>query len=130
MSAEEGHWAARYIGVEWSRTNTCWHFCARVWAEVFGIVVPLIEIDGADARATRRLLSGAASDAGWLGVEQPAEGDAVLMARGARPCHVGIWLNLEGVLHCVEGAGGIFTPRARLADLGYRMVGVYRRGSE
>ncbi|WP_054008034.1 hypothetical protein [Cypionkella psychrotolerans] len=121
------HWASTYIGRPWSRSFTCWHFCALVWQERFGIAVPLIEIDGADPRATRRELSNSVERRGWVAVATPAEGDGVMMAKGAMPCHVGIWLSLGGVLHCVEGAGAIFTPTARLADLGYSICGTYRR---
>ena len=91
--------------------------------------MPLIEIDGADPRATRRELAHSVEKRGWAEVAVPVEGDGVMMAKGAMPCHVGIWLSLDGVLHCVEGAGAIFTPAERLADLGYRIVGTYRRGS-
>lgn len=119
---------ADYIGMRWTRDFTCWHFCAHVWEARFGIDVPLVEIDGADPRAARRELEQSAERRGWHEVTTPAEGDAVLMAQGARPCHVGIWLSLGGILHCVEGAGAIYTPRGRLSDLGYRVVGYYRRG--
>lgn len=121
------HWATRYIGTEWARDANCWHFCARVWAEHFSITVPLIEVDGADPRSTRRALAHSAERRDWVEVDGPAEGDGVMMAQGVQPCHVGIWLDLGGVLHCVEGAGAIFTPAERLADLGYRIVGSYRR---
>lgn len=119
------HWAVAYIGMPWTRAFTCWHFCALVWAERFGQSVPLPKIDGGDARATRRAL--AADKAGWAEVAAPQEGDGVLMAKGAHPCHVGIWLSLGGVLHCVEGAGVIFTRAERLTDMGYRIAGIYRR---
>ena len=121
------HWAAAYIGTEWARDANCWHFCARVWTERFSITVPLIEVDGDDPRATRRELAHSAERRGWAEVATPTEGDGVMMAKGAMPCHVGIWLALGGVLHCVEGAGAIYTPAERLADLGYRIVGTYRR---
>ena len=121
------HWAATYIGTEWARDANCWHFCAQVWAERFGITVPLIGVDGADPRAARRALDGSAERNGWTPVVWPVEGDGVMMAKGSRPCHVGIWLSLGGVLHCVEGAGAIFSPAERLADLGYHVVGYYRR---
>jgi hypothetical protein len=120
------HWAVAYIGMPWSRAFTCWHFCALVWKERFGMQVPLPEVDGGDPRAARRAL---AARAGWQEVDAPQEGDGVLMAKGLYPCHVGIWLSLGGVLHCVEGAGAIFTGPARLADLGYRISGYYRRAA-
>ena len=57
------HWAERYIGMPWTPQSNCWHFCARVWSEVFGIAVPLVDIDGADARAARRAFASSAEDA-------------------------------------------------------------------
>ena len=123
------HWAAAYIGTEWTRDATCWHFCARVWQEHFGIIVPLIDIDGADPRATRRELETSAERRGWAEVAAPAEGDGVMMAKGLRPCHVGIWLDLGGVLHCIAGAGSIYTPAERVVDLGYYIIGTYRRSA-
>jgi cell wall-associated NlpC family hydrolase len=129
MTAVNGHWAARYIGLPWTPAFTCWHFCARVWRDRFGVAVPLVEIDGRDARAARRAFEAEAGRQGWLEVTDPREGDAVLMAKGARPCHVGIWLALGGVLHCIEGNGAIYSPRHRLGDLGYRVVGFWRRAA-
>lgn len=120
------HWATGYIGAEWTRDDTCWHFAARVWREQFGISVPLLSLDGGDPRATRRALDGP-ERAAWGAVETPAEGDGVLMTKGARPCHVGIWIGLGGVLHSVQGAGVIYTPGERVPDLGYRVTGYYRR---
>jgi len=123
------HWASIYIGTEWARDANCWHFCARVWSERFGVTVPMIQVDGADPRATRRALDASPTRRGWFEVVIPIEGDGVMMAKGAMPCHVGIWLELGGVLHCIEGAGAIFTPAERLADLGYRITGTYRRAA-
>lgn len=128
MTQGGSHWAESYIGMPWTPQENCWYFCAQVWAEVFGIAVPLVEIDGADARAARRAFASSAQEAGWYLVTTPAEGDAVLMAQGARPCHVGIWLNLGGVLHSIEQSGVVFTASHRLGDLGYRILGFYRRG--
>lgn len=51
----------------------------------------------------------------------------VIMARGQRPCHIGIWIMPAIVLHAVEGVGGIATPLPRLGDLGYRLHGLWRR---
>ncbi|MDT8856423.1 hypothetical protein RNZ50_15625 [Paracoccaceae bacterium Fryx2] len=124
------HWAAEYIGAEWTRAETCWHFAARIWREQYGVRVPLVPIDGANARATRRMLDGSPERAAWAAVAVPMEGDAVLMAKGAHPCHVGVWITPPegpGVLHSVEGSGGIFTPLGALAAMGYRVAGYYRR---
>lgn len=122
------HWSSRYIGTEWDpRERHCWAFCRRVWAEHFGLEVPEMPFDGGDARAVRRAFAGDPEFACWHRVEAPTEGDAVVMAQGAHPAHVGIWLDLGGVLHSIAGSGGIYTPRVRLRDIGYRVTGCWRR---
>lgn len=121
------HWAQAYIGLPHDEAeNHCWAFCRRVWRERFGLEVPDMPMPAGDARAVRRAFEGHAERAAWLPTAPPQEGDAVLMAMGRWPCHVGIWLRLGGVLHSVAG-GSVFTPRARLSDLGYRVAGCYRR---
>lgn len=87
-------------------------------------------VDPQDARAVRHALGIPPEDAGWQGTDSPVEGNAVLMAKGARPCHVGIWIappSGAGVLHSVERSGVVFTSPQRLAGIGYRIIGTYRR---
>lgn len=129
------HWASGYIGQPWvAGVSDCWHFARRVWAERFGWDIPPVAADATDARACRRAFAVGHDGTGWMptaGVCAPVEGNAVLMAKGRHPCHVGIWIRpTEGpaCLHAVEGAGVICTPIARLADLGYGVVGIYRWG--
>lgn len=127
------HWAADYIGAPWVYGQSdCWHFARRVWRERFGIrVPPVIEDAGAPLKSRRAIRdSGEARD--WTQVRDPQEGDGVLMAKGSRPCHVGIWVVFDplgpgGILHSVEGAGVIYTDQAAVARLGYRIIGFYRR---
>lgn len=128
------HWAEPYLGTPWvAGTSDCWHFARRVWAERFGWDVPPVPVDAADPRAARRAFAVGYEGTGWApvtGVCAPAEGNAVLMAKGRWPCHVGVLVDLpEGpaVLHCVEGSGVIVTPLSRLGDLGFRVAGIYRR---
>jgi cell wall-associated NlpC family hydrolase len=120
------HWAERYIGTPWvAGDSDCWNLARRVWAEHFGQIVPVVAVDHASHLATRRAIRDAdLSD--WTQVLAPQEGDAVLMARGAAPCHVGIWLAFGAVLHSIEGCGVVCTPQRRLPDIGYRITGFYR----
>ncbi len=129
------HWASAMIGTPWiAGESDCWSFARRVWRERFGWDVPPLAVDASSARAGRRALATPPEAAGWVRVERPAEGDAVLMARGTRPCHVGIWIepdgatpNGSGVLHSVEGPGVIFTPLSGLSALGWHVTGFWRR---
>lgn len=121
-------WAEPYLGLPWIEGQCeCWQFAARVWAEVFGWAVDPAPLAGDDPRLARRLCEGHAERGAWDRTDAPRDGDAVMMARGARPCHVGVWAGPGSVLHSVRGAGGLLTPIARLPDLGYRVVALYRR---
>lgn len=128
------HWAADHIGTPWvAGQSDCWHFARRVWRDRWGWDVPPVPVDPCNPRAARHAFAQAPQATGWEPLPRgcaPAEGQAVLMAKGRWPCHVGVQIVLpEGpaVLHSVEGAGVIVTPSSRLADLGYRVVGRYRR---
>lgn len=127
------HWAGAYIGTPWvAGVSDCWSFARTIWAEHFGWIVPPAGVDVADPRAGRVALAVDPTGQGWTPVEVPQDGDAVLMAVGARPCHVGVWIEADpvpGILHSVEGAGVIFTIASRLGGIGYRVVGVYRRAA-
>lgn len=131
MTDTADHWAAGYIGRPWvAGESDCWSFARTVWRERFGLDVPAAHVDPRDPRLSRCAFGVDPAETGWRQITRPCEGDAVLMARGRRPCHVGIWvasLDVEGVLHSVEGSGVIFTPLAALALLGYRVHGFYRR---
>lgn len=126
-AAAVSHWAAGYIGRPWvAGQSDCWSFAREVWRDRFGFVVPAVSVDPRSPLGARRMAARAGSFEGWQAVETPAEGDGVLMARGAHPCHVGVWA-AGAVLHSLEGAGVVLTRPGRLRDLGYRLVGYYRR---
>ena len=123
-----GHWASAYLGRPWIAGEAeCWDFARDVWRARFGLEVPAVPAAGRDPHLARQMLWTLAERHAWRRVPVPAEGDAVLMARGTRSCHVGVHVAPDAVLHAVEGAGGICTPLSRLADLGYRVAGFYRR---
>ena len=130
MTGPATHWAARYIGRPWvAGVSDCWNFARRVWREVFDFDVPAVAVDAASPIDGRRAFRDGRRD-GWHRVELPQEGDAILMSKGARPCHVGIWVNPDGqagALHSVERSGVIWTPIARVADLGFQIMGYWRR---
>lgn len=133
MSGASQHWAAVYIGRAWSPGDNCLDFARRVWREVRGWDVPVLPADVADPRAVRRAFEAGLNDGlnrQWMPVETPEECDAVLMARGQRACHIGVWAAPEGaepgILHSIEKAGVIFTPPGRIAGLGLAVLGFWR----
>jgi cell wall-associated NlpC family hydrolase len=118
------HWAMAYLGTPWVAGETdCWNFARRVWRERFGRDVPPVGVDVASPLDTRRALRDL-MHAEWLPTDAPQEGDAVVMARGTAPCHVGVYLAGGSILHSIEGAGVICTPPGRLQ--GYQVAGFYR----
>ena len=128
------HWAAAWIGQPYDpAVNHCWQFARAVWRGHFGWDVAALDVDALDPRQLRRDFVGHAEFGHWRpvtgGDHAAVEGDAVIMARGQRPCHIGIWIAPATVLHAVEGTGSIATPAGRLGDLGYRIHGIYRRAT-
>jgi cell wall-associated NlpC family hydrolase len=121
------HWAANYIGQPWvAGVGDCWALARRVWHERFGWSVPAIGVNSASAIASRRAFADAGHFAAWAEVSDPREGDAVLMARGHYPCHVGVYVDGGRVLHSVEGTGAVLSQIARLRDMGYSVAGFWR----
>jgi hypothetical protein len=131
----QDHWAAPLIGLPWvAGTRDCWSFAREVWRDRFGWDVPPVDVDPASPLAARRAFAAAPEAEGWIPVARPSEGCAVLMARGQRPCHVGVWIEPQtetgltgGVLHAVEGQGVIFTRLSALAAMGWTVAGFWRR---
>ena len=125
------HWAAAYIGTPWvAGESDCWSFLRTVYRARFGHDVPPVPVDPCSPRAARHAFGEAPEASGWQAVTEPVEGDAVLMAKGRHPCHVGVWITPPGgpaILHSVERAGVIATPAHRLADTGFRLVSLHRR---
>lgn len=125
------HWCADYIGRPWvSGISDCWSFARTVWKERFHLEVEPLPVDPSDLRAALRVLSDEDRRAEWAEVACGCEGDAALMGRSQRPCHVGIWIapdDCPGILHSVERTGVIFTPLNRLQTTGYRLLNLYRR---
>lgn len=123
-----GDWAAAYVGKKWDETeNHCWAFCRYVWWQEFRLRVPELDVNALSPRDTRRHFSDHDEYARWEPVETPVNGDAVIMAQGRRPCHIGIWVDPGRVLHSVKGIGSVCVPHHRLRDQGYRVTGCFRR---
>lgn len=121
------HWAAAYIGKPWSSDQDCYGFVREVYQARYGVVIPLVPLDAG------RLLSCAhaihdydLSD--WIEVEEPREGDVVLMGHARRPHHVGLWIESTGlrVLHSVDGSGVIAQTPMQARMQGWNLLRTYR----
>lgn len=130
MKPNSTDWPTQYIGDPWVRYHhDCWAFVRRVWHEVFGLDVPSVDVDALSALSVRRVLSNHAELQNWEKIQGPVEGCGVLMSQGKRASHVGIWADSDygGVLHCVKGRGVIFTTIPATVNMGYNILGYYRR---
>lgn len=126
------HWAAGYLGRAWvPGEHDCWGFVRAVWRERWGLEVPALAVDAQRVMACARAVAAEREAPVWRPVEsgQAREGDAVLLARGGYPTHVGLWLELGGVLHCLQGVGVVFTPVGQLAAQGWPHRRLYRHRS-
>jgi hypothetical protein len=104
-----------YIGLPWAagaqgpQAFDCMSFFRHVQARHFGIEVPaIIAPDYDDPTVLVDLFASHSERAHWSRLESAEHGCAVIVHR---PLHIGTWLNVDGggVLHCVRGAGVIFT---------------------
>lgn len=121
------HWTTRYLGTPYvPGESDCWSFARRVWCEQFGIEVPVVDLPDT-ARDLFETFATHPARAAWAPADGADEGNAVLMGRGHKACHVGIWVNPARVLHALERQGVVLTPIDRLPTLGYRILGVWRR---
>jgi hypothetical protein len=115
---------AQYIGIPWQagaqgpESYDCWAFFRHIQAEHFGIETPVViapDID--DHRALVDLFARHSERGRWLRTGTTTHGCAVLIHW---PLHIGVWLNVDdgGVLHCLRGAGVVFTKDSAWASSG------------
>jgi len=111
------NFASQYIGIPW-RSNgrtikgfDCWGLVIHVLYKHFGIrIEDSITADGSRTvervRAFIRQRDTKMDD--WRLVDEPGDGDIVVMGnRHGVPTHCGIYID-NGVLHCEEGIGCVF----------------------
>lgn len=100
----------RYVGLKYeSRGRTregvdCWGLVKLVYLETYSIALPSYAadyVDSAEAEETSRVISENRGD--WIEVDQPAEGDVVLLTLQGSPTHVGIYLDGGRMLHVRRG---------------------------
>ena len=117
-----------YIGTPWAAGASgpdafdCMAFFGHVQKNHFGITVPDVLAPDYNNPAALASLFGTHPERGrWSRLSAPAHGCAVIVHR---PLHIGTWLDVDGggVLHCVRGAGVVFT-----SDSSWPMSGFGRR---
>jgi len=125
--ASPSAWAQAYVGLPYVLgTGECIHRAALVWREQFGLEVEVTPAYGDMDLAQRRIREELAGP-DWLPVRRPMEGDAVVMWKGDRLCHVGVWVAPGHVLHCTRRDGMVLTAEADLPAQGFRIFGCFRK---
>jgi hypothetical protein len=119
-------WALAYVGLPYIvGVGECAQRAALVWRQRFGLAVAVSPAWGDRDRA-EGLIAAAIAGPGWARVPQPREGDAVVMRKGGRLAHVGVWVEPGHVLHCTRAEGMVLTREADLPDTGFAVEGYYR----
>lgn len=122
-----GHWSEAYVGLPYiAGTQDCAELVARVQREVFGraVTVPSERAAGPFGRSAQISQGRDLADR----VEQPADGDVVLMMVMGL-WHVGVYFVLgePWVLHALRRSRQVVSHRLReLPGLGIRVEGFYR----
>lgn len=128
------HWAAQYIGLPWSATGEgpnsyhCWAFVRMIQARHFGRDLPAIP-NPEDVLGLARSFRDHPERVRWERVDDPCEGDCVLLRAARYPVHIGVWLGDAvggGVLHCAQASGAVYQRRDALVANGWQVEGFYR----
>lgn len=114
------HWSTRYLGTPYQLGDAdCASLVCNVRSDVFGGHVPneaeVNRLQSALGRAGQ--IQDGVSSFG-IKTNNPTEGDVVLMMCRARPSHVGVYCEIDGipyVLHAMQNAGQVVLHK--LSDL-------------
>jgi hypothetical protein len=99
-------------------------------ASYFGVQVPsIIAPDYDDPQALAPLFKKHAEHARWHRILAPEHGCAVIIHR---PMHIGVWLDFDGggVLHCMRGAGVVYTSQSAWILSGFGRCEYFRHVSK
>lgn len=128
------HWCTKYIGLPYQnggqgpKAFDCWALVRHVQREQFGLDLPAIYVDGTNQTAVGLTFELHEERKRWIAVDDPKEGDCVLVHKGRIADHVGIWLEHAGgvMLHALPRSGVVLTPRRTLERLGWNPILFYR----
>lgn len=113
------HWAEQYVGLPYIvGQRDCASFVQQVLRERFGRTVHLPQEHACGARAQTAQILSLRDEFARPRKGRPREGDGVLMRARGRLAHLGIYVQVEGVGHCLhaqQNAGHVCLHR--LIDL-------------
>jgi cell wall-associated NlpC family hydrolase len=128
-------WAGRYIGLPFIDGGRgpvavdCWGLVRLVFAQERAIDLPTYgEISAGALRSiTRAIQAGQEAPEVWRQVKAPQAFDVAVMRGGAswRPCHVGVMVNGETVLHVEKDSATCLEP-INGQVMKHRIIGFWR----
>lgn len=126
------HWSMNYLGTPYQLGDAdCAALVCKVHHEVFGGVIPSatqVERLSSALGRTGQIQDGVAEFG--QATTQPIEGDVVLMMCRARPSHVGVYCEIDGVpyvLHAMQNAGQVVLHKlSDLEKVQLKVEGFYR----
>ena len=130
------HWAAQYIGIKFRYGGQtletgfdCWGLFRYVQKRHFSRQLAEIKLIEYQPQAIENEFNTNPELGNWYQVDEPENGDGVLMSTAKCPKHVGVWISdgeTVGILHAVDGYGVIFTSRQNLMRSGWKILNYYR----
>lgn len=100
------HWAAPFIGLEWSPERNCWWLVREVFRVRWGIELPLLGVGDIQAADSVARIKAAAEAAGIRQADGPTQdGDVVLCRDIYGKRHVGTIIEWHGKLLLLHNAG-------------------------
>lgn len=127
------HWTFDYLGKPWRNgaagpdAYDCYGLVRAVYADRYGVQLPVIDTDATKLVACLHALRDYAGYDQWLHVSEPEEGDVLQMGCAHHPHHVGVYVAPGRVLHSVQGAGVVLQPFGSLPLSGWHVLEMYRR---
>lgn len=128
------HWASNLIGLPYAVAGcdpgegfNCWSFVRYVQYRFYGRTLPEIPNSEHYADIVRTFRDHPERER-WDITGQPHDGDLVLLSRRNHPCHIGIFLNVDGggILHCASQVGVEFAKLSAVAFGGWHINGFFR----
>ena len=124
----ERHWAEAYVGTPYSECD-CLQLCVRVQRRHFKRLLNIPSIRPSGLRGASEMLTNMQDDFA-IRIDQPEEGDAVLMIGRGRINHVGVACYVNDqlhVLHAMRNVGMACLHNINsLSQLGLKVEGYYQ----
>lgn len=104
-------WTDQYVGIPFKINGIdrngldCWHLIALVYKEKLGIELPLFNglIEDHSITSLRRIVKTINEwKTRWIKVDKPQQFDVVLLRMNNLPCHIGIVVSKNKMLHVMK----------------------------